>query len=187
MGFLDTVGGIFKDFAEAAIPALASRAARKLEGAPRTGRAVQPPVVMPGRVGAGPGAFVMPPLPGGRVGINPNPNPNRLPSFLNPGVNMAIAMPGGAPLRQANVLGGLGSVIGGGLGALALTGGGSCPSLFRPSSSSVRPASLVIAEHPETGAPVFFKNAGRPILFSSDLSAAKRVNKLAMRARRGRR
>lgn len=47
-----------------------------------------------------------------------------------------------------------------------------------------RPRSLIMVPNPSTGAPVFFKHAGRPILFSGDLRAAKLVNRIARRARR---
>ncbi len=46
------------------------------------------------------------------------------------------------------------------------------------------PRSLIIVPNPATGAPTFFKHAGRPILFSGDFRAAKLVSKLARRARR---
>jgi len=47
-----------------------------------------------------------------------------------------------------------------------------------------RPRSLIMVPNPSTGAPTFFKHAGRPILFSGDLRAAKLVNRIARRARR---
>ena len=46
------------------------------------------------------------------------------------------------------------------------------------------PARLVSIPHPETGEPVFFGHLGKPLLFSRDMSAARKVNKLAARARR---
>lgn len=63
-------------------------------------------------------------------------------------------------------------------------GGNTCAAMFRPTASSVRPNSLVMVPNPVTGAPTFFKHAGKPVLFSGDLRAAKMVNKLARRARR---
>jgi len=51
-------------------------------------------------------------------------------------------------------------------------------------TSSSTPRSLIIVPNPSTGAPVFFKHAGRPILFSGDFRAAKLVRKLASRAKR---
>jgi hypothetical protein len=57
--------------------------------------------------------------------------------------------------------------------------------LFRPSASTgIRPARVVVVPHPVTGAPVFFGNLGRPLLWSRDLSAARKVDRLARRARR---
>ncbi len=47
-----------------------------------------------------------------------------------------------------------------------------------------RPRSLIMVPNPSTGAPTFFKHAGRPILFSGDFRAAKLVRKLASRAKR---
>ena len=41
-----------------------------------------------------------------------------------------------------------------------------------------------VAANPMTGKLTWFKPAGRPILWSGDLSAAKRVRKVAARARR---
>jgi hypothetical protein len=58
--------------------------------------------------------------------------------------------------------------------------------LFTPTRTSARPSSLVIVTNPVTGKPTFFKHAGRPILFSGDLRAAKRVQKIARRAARKR-
>ncbi len=63
-------------------------------------------------------------------------------------------------------------------------GGNTCAAMFRPTASSVRPNSLVMVPNPVTGAPTFFKHAGKPLLFAGDLRAAKMVNKLARRARR---
>jgi len=61
-----------------------------------------------------------------------------------------------------------------------------CPQLFQPTRSSVRPIPLVMVPNPVTGAPTFYKHAGRPLLFAGDLRAAKMVDKLARKARRSR-
>lgn len=77
----------------------------------------------------------------------------------------------------------------GGLGGMVqrfTTEAGLCPTMFRPTASTMRPASVVVIPHPETGAPTFFGNLGKPLLFSRDLSAARKVNRLARRARRAR-
>lgn len=102
------------------------------------------------------------------------------------------AMPGGMSfLPTAGALGtiarGVGGVLGGvgvGMGLESLFGGGACPSSpFASGASTVRAQTFVTA-HPETGRAVWFKPAGRPILWSGDLSAARRVRKIAGRARR---
>ena len=109
----------------------------------------------------------------------------------------ATALPGGAPIQLAG-FGDFGSSLIGGLAQQflpSLFGGGGPATgvqtamagevqLFRPTLTSIRPNPLVMVRHPQTGAPVFFKHAGRPILFSGDLRAAKLVRRLARRARR---
>lgn len=65
-------------------------------------------------------------------------------------------------------------------------GNGACPSLFRPGRVSSRPASVVCVPDPQTGEARFFGSLGTPLLFSRDVSAAKKVRKLAQRfARKG--
>jgi len=63
-------------------------------------------------------------------------------------------------------------------------GSNTCAPMFRPTQASISPAPLVMVPNPMTGAPTFFKHAGKPILFSGDLRAAKMVGKLARRARK---
>lgn len=63
-------------------------------------------------------------------------------------------------------------------------GANTCAPMFRPTQASISPAPLVMVPNPMTGAPTFFKHAGKPILFSGDLRAAKMVHKLARRARK---
>jgi len=80
-------------------------------------------------------------------------------------------------------------IVGGFLGGAALDatlggGGGSTP-MFRPTMAGAR-AQTFRAQNPVTGQDVFFRPAGKPILWSADLSACKRVNKVARRARRKR-
>lgn len=60
----------------------------------------------------------------------------------------------------------------------------SLTSPFRATMASSVPQ-LHVQTNPSTGAPTWFKPAGRPVLFSGDLTACKRVNKLARRAKRG--
>jgi len=77
---------------------------------------------------------------------------------------------------------------------LALPGGRSVEvslplggALFRVGRQSLRPARVVVIPNPLTGEPTFFGNLGKPLLFTRDLSAAKKVAKLARRvSRRGR-
>ena len=102
------------------------------------------------------------------------------------------AMPGGMsflPTTTAvgTIARGVGSVLtGAGIGAGISSLFGGCPSsepFARSASSGVR-AQTFFAAHPETGRLVWFRPAGRPLLWSGDLSAARRVRKIAGRARR---
>lgn len=113
-------------------------------------------------------------------------------------VPLNLAMPGGALLPAAagiagrvitglGTLGGLselGEFFGGGEGDVPMANG---VALFRPTATSIRPARVIVVPHPQTGAPTFFGHLGRPLLFSRDLSAARKVDRLARRARRTRR
>lgn len=51
---------------------------------------------------------------------------------------------------------------------------------------SVRARRLLMFQNPMTGSPVWFKNVGRPILWSGDLATCKRVNRIARRVARRR-
>ncbi len=64
--------------------------------------------------------------------------------------------------------------------------GTACPQFFAPGGMTARPVSLIMVPNPATGKPTFYRHAGRPILFSGDLQVAKRVDRLARRARRSR-
>lgn len=101
---------------------------------------------------------------------------------------LPLALPGGAAVLRAagRGLGALG--IAGGLQELFGGGGNGMDEVgfFQATMGGVRVKSTVLLRHPITGAPVFFKHAGRPILFSGDLRTCKRVNKIAARARRSR-
>jgi len=100
---------------------------------------------------------------------------------------LALALPGGAAIARG---------LGRGLGALGIAGGleqlfGGGNGMdevgfFQATMGGVRVKSTVMLRHPISGQPVFFKHAGRPILFSGDLRTCKRVNKIAARARRSR-
>jgi hypothetical protein len=89
------------------------------------------------------------------------------------------------------LLGGTAGAAAGGAAAGAAVelftgGGGMSGALFRQGATTVRPARLVMVAHPETGEPVFFRPAGRPILWSSDLAASRRVARIAARVSRAR-
>jgi len=109
------------------------------------------------------------------------------------GIN-AAALPGGALIAPLLRQLGTGALVGAGFGgAQALLGGGGGDvelpfggSIFRTTMSGVRARSLVEVVNPATGRKTWFRNVGRPILFSGDLRACKRVNKVAARARRSR-
>lgn len=61
---------------------------------------------------------------------------------------------------------------------------GGCPtSPFGIAPQRARAQAFVVG-HPTTGAPVWFKPAGRPVLWSDDLRACKRVARIAARAKR---
>lgn len=66
---------------------------------------------------------------------------------------------------------------------IAPQGGAELFSPFVPTMGGAR-AQAFVASNPMTGRLTWFKPAGRPILWSGDLSAAKRVRKVAARARR---
>lgn len=56
-------------------------------------------------------------------------------------------------------------------------------SLFKPGGlQGAVPKSLVIVPNPVTGKPTFFGNRGKPILFSGDFAAVRRVKRVAARA-----
>ncbi len=66
-------------------------------------------------------------------------------------------------------------IVGQGMGQLS--------SMFRPTRAGASAQTFVVP-NPATGRPTWFKPAGRPVLWSGDLSAARRVKKVAARARR---
>lgn len=66
---------------------------------------------------------------------------------------------------------------GGFAGAVAIPGGGTSP-MFAPTLTTARPVPFHVP-NPVTGREVWFKPAGRPILFSGDLATARRVKKIA--------
>jgi len=102
---------------------------------------------------------------------------------------LATGTPG---FQQAGVAGSLlrqlPGVVGGFLGGAALdaaVGGGPSTPMFRPTMAGAR-AMFFRTQNPVTGQDTWFRPAGRPLLWSGDLNACKRVNKIARRARRKR-
>jgi hypothetical protein len=93
----------------------------------------------------------------------------------NGGSSRPVAQPGGAPVMPMSLGFDLPFVD------VVRQGGGS-PG-FRPTSAG---ASAVLHQqvNPVTGRATWFRPAGKPVLWSSDLSACKRVKKVATRARR---
>lgn len=120
--------------------------------------------------------------------------PRSLPSFQNPppsrvetGTRSAPQLGGspvafqGSPLQQALQEFGLTGGGGNGMGStMALI-----RSPFRPTAAGAS-AQLFVVPNPVTGRPTWFRPAGRPVLFSGDFAAARRVSKVAGRARRRR-
>lgn len=76
--------------------------------------------------------------------------------------------------------------LGGGFPLLGAGGNGACPSAFRPTGGRATPLPQIWIPNPVTGEMVMFKPAGRILLTSSDITAHKRVNKLARMAARRR-
>ncbi len=110
------------------------------------------------------------------------------------------AMPGGSAFLPAGVMSaggalvrGAGSAIGGGViaaGAGALVDWLMSPSAvggldkpFGAPTGGAR-ARMFVVPNPDTGRPVWFRPAGQPILWSSDLASAKKVRRVARFARR---
>jgi len=103
---------------------------------------------------------------------------------------------GGGGFQQAGFASALGplarqlpGIIGGFAGGAALEGlldgGGGGTPMFRAGMTGAR-AQFFRTQNPATGQDTWFRPAGRPILWSGDLTACKRVNKVARRARRKR-
>jgi len=89
----------------------------------------------------------------------------------------------GGLLRQLpGALGGL--AVGAGIDA-ALSSGGAMTPMFRQGMAGAR-AQFFRTTNPISGQDTWFRPAGRPLLWSGDLTACKRVNKIARRAKRKR-
>lgn len=108
---------------------------------------------------------------------------------VSEGSGMPFALPGGAPIQRAGFLPdlplfpGIGEFLGlapgAGSGVQAIEGG-----CIVPRATARRMPSIVRTTHPDTGRDVWYRNAGRPILWSGDFAASRRVSRVASRARR---
>lgn len=165
-----------------------------------------------GRLGPTPVGTAVPALPssqpiGGRQGILGSPIQQRVgggpvpafpistqmgfpPSPLA-GITQALFQGGGGGFQQAGLassllrqLPGLAGGLAAGAGIDALTAGGGTP-LFRLTTQGAR-AQFFRTQNPATGQDTWFRPAGRPLLWSGDLTACKRVKKIARRASRKR-
>jgi len=94
----------------------------------------------------------------------------------------AIGAIGGALARQ--IPGFLGGLAAGEISG-AVAGGGPGTPMFRATMAGAR-AQFFRTQNPATGQDTWFRPAGRPLLWSGDLTACKRVNKIARRAKRKR-
>lgn len=107
---------------------------------------------------------------------------------LLPGIGLGLGVEKGLEFLGSKLFGGgemAATNLPGGLALSDLPLGGA---LFRPTAGRFRPARVIVVPNPMTGEPTFFGHLGRPLLFSRDLSAHKKVNRLARKAagRRGR-
>lgn len=59
--------------------------------------------------------------------------------------------------------------------------------LFKQTYSGIRANTVVMVRHPVTTEPVFFRHVGKPILFSGDFATARRVDRVAKKAKKARR
>ncbi|GAG21361.1 unnamed protein product, partial [marine sediment metagenome] len=103
---------------------------------------------------------------------------------------------GGMPVQQAGLAGSIvkqlpgfiGGIAGGELFESLIApggGGGAMTPMFRAGGQSAR-AQFFRTQNPITGQDTWFRPAGRPLLWSGDLTACKRVKKIARRASRKR-
>jgi len=111
------------------------------------------------------------------------------PTTLATGFPLATQAGFGGLLQQFGQSTGLGipglDIVPQGIGSLGLQGSG-LMSPFRRTLAGAS-AQTFIASNPVTGRSTWFRPAGRPILWSGDLTSCKRVNKIARRAKRAKR
>lgn len=88
-----------------------------------------------------------------------------------------VSLPGTLMRTLPQVLGGVA------LGELAEEAagwfGGGGGAFFAPATGRARPMRTIVQMHPETGAPHWWEHRGRPIAYTSDLSAARRLARCA--------
>lgn len=133
----------------------------------QTGRMRQQPQVQIVERAPRPRQVPVPRQPLGRPDFGPFPLPLQRPTAM-PAPYVRAAMPSVPELRQE-----LAQAI----------APGECPPIFEAGRISVRAVPSFEVVNPYTGRCVFYKNMGRPVLYSGDLAAAKRVAKVARRAR----
>ncbi len=111
-----------------------------------------------------------------------------VPQFPQPSVAQPVAFPGGAPVAQIPVMMNLGNL---GIGAgptsqLGPTPGAGACITPRVGTSMRLPSRVDVPVFDSAGNMRFttFKNVGRPVLWTGDMAIAKRVKKIAGRARR---
>jgi len=120
-----------------------------------------------GALRGGRGGFQFPQVPFPPLG------PPGVVPFVGPILRTGAGVAGGVAAGEL-----LGSLFGG--------DGATCPGLFRPTAGRTRPVRVVSVPDPDTGEARFFGHLGTPVLFSRDVSAAKKVRKLASRFARKR-
>lgn len=96
------------------------------------------------------------------------------------------AMPGGYPLAFGDYSAvGVNPTVGSANNVAMLSSGrGACPTSPWAVTTGAPRASTFVMANPVSGKATWFKPAGRPLLWSGDLSACRRVKKIASRARR---
>jgi hypothetical protein len=153
----------------------------------------RPTLVPPGATFSGPASQPFGVMPGSELAPIPAAGGQQVAAFpttRNVGfATNAIFQPaslaglGGAVIRQ--LPGVVGGFLGGAAIDAALTGPGGGTPMFKQTMSGAR-SMFFRTQNPVTGQDVWFRPAGRPVLWSGDFSACKRVKKVARKASRKR-
>lgn len=197
----DALGDIVEDVLVPIGGAALAQWAGGMVGGPRAGPAPgQTPGIVPGAIRIGDYTVYEPPALGSVGGV-----PGGLPSPTNVSVYptvgarersqasmAAIALPGGAAIGRAllpRALQALGLGAAGGAAVSLFNGGNGngAGMAFVPTMAGYRANRHFTLPHPVTGEAVNFGTLGPCLLFSRDLSGAKKVDRLARRAKRARR